>query len=188
MIIVLNGYPGVGKLTIGRALAAILGGKLLDIHSVYNIAFALTEFKTPEFRDAVERVEDIAHDLVLKLPIGTPVVFTTVIAGDSAWGDAEWKRLKDLGEARPPFCVIHLSCDLEENIRRIGDPGRDGMRKPRDPDMARRNQEQAKRLAGLDARHLLKLDTTELSVEASAQRIADWLGGMDEDRAAGWNR
>lgn len=178
MIIVLNGYPGVGKLTIGRALAGLLGGKLLDIHTVYNVAFALTEFKTPEFREAVERVEEIAHDLVLKLPAGTPVVLTTVIAGDSEWGNAEWKRLEDLGEERPPFCVIHLSCGLEENIRRIRDPGRDGMRKPRDPGMARRNQEQAKPLAGLDARHLLKLDTTGLSAQASAQRIADWINGL----------
>ncbi|MEM8700269.1 MAG: AAA family ATPase [Pseudomonadota bacterium] len=178
MIIVLNGYPGVGKLTTGRVLADILGGKLLDIHTVYNVAFALTEFKTPEFREAVERVEEIAHGLVLKLPAGIPVVLTTVIAGDGEWGNAEWKRLEDLGAERPPFCVIHLSCDLEENIRRIGDPGRDGMRKPRDPDMARRNQEQAKPLAGLAARHLLKLDTTGLSAQASAQRIADWIDGL----------
>ena len=56
MIIVLNGYPGVGKLTIGRELAGRLNGKLLDIHSVYNVAFALTEFKSPEFRDTVEKI------------------------------------------------------------------------------------------------------------------------------------
>lgn len=41
MIIVLNGYPGVGKLTIGRKLAPVLRGRLLDIHAVYNVAFAL---------------------------------------------------------------------------------------------------------------------------------------------------
>ena len=37
MIIVLNGYPGVGKLTIGRALAETLKGRLLDIHTIYNL-------------------------------------------------------------------------------------------------------------------------------------------------------
>ncbi|WP_421980495.1 hypothetical protein [Roseibium sp.] len=166
-------------LTIGRALADILGGKLLDIHSVYNIAFALTEFKTPAFREAVERVEEIAHDLVLKLPDETPVVFTTVIAGDSDWGEAEWCKLQKLGKARPPFCVVHLSCDLEENIRRIGDPSRDGMRKPRDPDMARRNQQQAKPLAGSDARYLLKLETTGMSGQESARRIYDWTARIE---------
>jgi shikimate kinase len=34
MIIHINGYPGVGKLTIGRIVAEQLGGRLLDNHSV----------------------------------------------------------------------------------------------------------------------------------------------------------
>lgn len=120
MIIVLNGYPGVGKLTIGRELASLLDGRLLDIHSVYNVAFALTEFKSPEFRVAVEEVEAIAHKLILRLPDATPVVLTTVLAGDSDWAKAEWERIVRLGAARPPFLVVHVHCVLEENIRRIG--------------------------------------------------------------------
>ena len=47
MLVHINSYPGVGKLTIGRALANQIGGKLLDNHSIYNIAFALTEFRSP---------------------------------------------------------------------------------------------------------------------------------------------
>ncbi|MEM8732267.1 MAG: AAA family ATPase [Pseudomonadota bacterium] len=124
MIIVLNGYPGTGKLTIGRHLADALNGRLRDIHSVYNIAFALTEFKTPAFGAAVERVEAVAHDLVLQRPPGEPIVLTAVLDGQSDWGDAEWARMEALGAARPPFCVVHLRCDLEENIRRITSEGR----------------------------------------------------------------
>ena len=86
MIIVLNGYPGVSKLTIGRELANVMQGRLLDIHTVYNLAFALTEFKSPEFMATVERVEAIAHDLIHKLPSQVPVVLPTVLAGDDDWG------------------------------------------------------------------------------------------------------
>ena len=81
MIIVLNGYPGVGKLAIGRELAAQMSGRLLDIHTVYNLAFALTEFRSPEFVETVEAVEAIAHQLILKLPSDVPVVLTTVLGG-----------------------------------------------------------------------------------------------------------
>jgi shikimate kinase len=81
MIIALNGYPGVGKLTIGSELAALIDGRMLDIHSVYNVAFALTEFKSPEFITTVEKIEAIAHDLIRKLPVEQPVVLTTVLAG-----------------------------------------------------------------------------------------------------------
>lgn len=182
MIIVLNGYPGTGKLTIGRALADRMKGRLLDIHSVYNIAFALTEFRSPEFREAVERVEAIAHDLILKRPPDEPIILTTVLtavltavsAGDNAWGRAEWARMQTLGARRPPFCVVHVHCALDENIRRITSPGRQASRKPVDAQMARRNHAGARPLMGDDATHLLRLDTTELGADAAAQAIAAW--------------
>jgi len=59
VIVHINRYPGVGKLTIGRALADLIGGKLLDNHSVFNVAFALTEFRSPAFYDAVREVRGL---------------------------------------------------------------------------------------------------------------------------------
>jgi len=175
MIIVLNGYPGVGKLSIGQELIAKISGRLLDIHSVYNVAFALTEIKSPDFIETVEKIESIAHDLICKLPAEIPVVLTTVLAGSSDWGDAEWQRILRLGDERPPLVVVHLHCDLDENIRRIEAAGRDAKRKPRDAEMARRNHAQGKTLAGRDAANLLQLDVTDFSPRDAAGKIADWL-------------
>jgi hypothetical protein len=175
MIIVLNGYPGVGKLTIGQELISKISGRLLDIHSVYNVAFALTEFKSPEFIDTVEKIEAIAHDLILKLPTEIPVVLTTVLAGSSDWGDAEWQRIVRLGRERSPLFVVHIHCDLEENIRRIEAAGRVAKRKPRDADMARRNHAHGKILAGSDETNLLKLDVTGLSATDAAVKIVGWI-------------
>ena len=178
MLVVLNGYPGVGKLTIAQELASLLGGRLLDIHTVYNVAFALTEFKSPEFMRTVEQIEAIAYDLVRKLPDAMPVVMTTVLAGESAWGNAEWDRLVDLGTDRDPFCVVHIHCDLDENIRRIEAEGRGAKRKPRDPDMARRNHKDGKPLLGSDAANLLKIDVTSLSPAEAAQAVGHWLSQL----------
>jgi len=178
VIIVLNGYPGVGKLTIGQELASKMSGRLLDIHSVYNVAFALTEFKSPEFIETVEKIEAIAHDLILALPAEVPVVLTTVLAGTSDWGDAEWQRIQRLGRARGPLLVVHIHCDLEENIRRIESMGRTAKRKPRDADMARRNHEQGKVLAGIDAANLLVLDVTGLPPSDAASKIVAWAQGV----------
>jgi hypothetical protein len=168
----------VGKLTIAQELTSLLGGRLLDIHTVYNVAFALTEFKSPDFMTAVEQIEVIAYGLVRKLPDRMPVVMTTVLAGESAWGDAEWDRLGDLGRDRPPFCVVHVHCALEENIRRIQAEGRGAKRKPRDPDMARRNHWEGKPLLDRDAANLLKIDVTQLSPAAAAQAIENWLSQL----------
>lgn len=174
MIILLNGYPGVGKLTIGRELASMMRGRLLDIHTVYNVAIALTEFKSPEFRETVEKIEAIAHDLIHKLPKGQPVVLTSVLTGESEWVEAEWERIVSLGKARPPFCVVHVHCDLDENIRRIQSEERDLKLKPRDPGMARRNQADAKALTGSGAPNFLKLDTTQMAPLEAARTISEW--------------
>ncbi len=49
------------------------------------------------------------------------------------------------------------------------------MRKPRDEEMARRNQSERKPLYGLDAQHLLQLDTTDLDAGATCDSIVTWL-------------
>ena len=75
---------------------------------------------------------------------------------------------------RPPLLMVHIHCDLEENIRRIQGESRRGARKPLDPEYAHRNHGQAKPLMQEGADDVLKLDTTHLSVSDSACAIADW--------------
>ncbi len=174
MIIVLNGYPGVGKLAIGSELIELMGGRMLDIHSVYNVAFALTEFKSPEFVETVEQIESIGHDLIRKLPPEQPVVLTTVLAGEDERAGREWDRIVKLGYERPPFLVVHVSCELEENKRRIASEDRAMKRKLRDPEVAVRNQTGPVPLLGLDEDHLLKLDTTDMTPVEAAQAISAW--------------
>ena len=175
MFIILNGYPGVGKLTIGRILADKLNGRLLDIHSVYNVAFALTEFRSADFYYAINTVEDLTDDLINRLSKDVPLVFTTVLTEQTMRGaDADMARFVRRAEGRGPLRMVHLSCALDENKRRIQSQARDGMRKPRDPDMVQRNHDGGAVLSGGDLPHLLTLDITDLSAQAAADRIARW--------------
>lgn len=178
MIIVLNGYPGLGKLTIGQELAPRVSGRLLDIHSVYNIAFAQTESKSPAFIETVEKIEAIAHDLIRNLPLQIPVVLTTVLAGSSDWGYAEWERIVNLGRERARLLVVHRHCDLDEDIRRIEAAGRAAKRNPRDTKMARRNLAHGKVLAGIDESDFLQLDITNLSPMDAAAKIDEWIQSL----------
>lgn len=178
MLIVLNGYPGVGKLTIGRVLAEKLGARLLDIHSVYNVAFALTEFRSPDFYYATGVVEDLADELIRRLPVDVPLVFTTVLTENARRGaDADMARFARRAVGRGPLRMVHLQCDLDENKRRIMSPDRAGMRKPQDPQMAQRNHDGAAPLSGGDLPHLLRLDVTRLSADEAALTIIAWLSG-----------
>jgi hypothetical protein len=131
MLIHINSYPGVGKLTIGRIFAHLIGGKVLDNHSVYNIAFALTEFRTAEFYDTVRAARDLAYDRILALPADMPVILTNWYSKGSPWGEENWDAVISLARRRScDLAVVILACSPEENARRIIHEGRDAMRKP----------------------------------------------------------
>jgi predicted kinase len=175
VIVHINGYPGVGKLTIGRALADLIGGKLLDNHTVFNVAFALTEFKSPAFYDTVRSVREIAYRRILELPPTVPVVLTNWYSQESAWGEENWERAIALARERDcALNVVILSCLPDENARRIQSPERAGKRKPQDAEMVEDNRN-GRPLLERGGNRLLRLDVTRLSATDAAREIADWL-------------
>ncbi len=173
MMIHLNGYPGVGKLTVGRLLAQRLGGRLLDNHAMYDVAFALAEFRSPAWDRLARGVRDVAFAGVEALPPQVPVV-TTNACSDSDWGREMWRAMLDLAERRgSPFMVVSMDCEPQENARRLSSEGRGGgkMTDPAALEAYRRNW----RLLEHGGDGLLRLDCTSLSAEQSATAILDWV-------------
>lgn len=175
MLVLLNGSPGVGKLTVGRELSSVIGARLLDVHTVYNLSLALTAHKSDDFYGTIRAVWSLADGLIAKLPPEQPVVFTEALASGSDWAAETWARYQRLAAERGPLCVVHLRCDVDENARRIASPDRDAKRKPRDPDYARSWHAKDRPLMGHEAERLLELDTTNSSPTEVAERIAMWI-------------
>lgn len=173
MIVHLNGWPGVGKLTVARALVARLGGHLLDNHTIYNVAFSLTEFGSPEFFATVRAVRDIAYDRVLELPAGVPVTVTNALWESSAWGQENWDLLLDLAKRRGcAFHAVTLTCSDAVRFARTANPERALLRKVTDPTKLRPNLPKPLE-AGAD--RVLRLDTTDRPPEDCADQIFRWL-------------
>lgn len=183
MLVLLNGTPGVGKLSVGQCLAPMIGGRLLDVHTVYNLSFALTEFKSEDFFGTIRAVWSLADDLIAKRPLDQPIVFTEAMAMGSRWADETWDRYQRLARDHGPLRVVHLRCDVEENARRIASASRTAMRKIRDPDYARSWHERDRPLMGRDHSDLLELDTTTLPPAEAAETIAAWLQGSSRGRS-----
>ncbi|WP_208353214.1 hypothetical protein [Pseudaestuariivita rosea] len=174
-IIHINSYPGVGKLTIGRRIASELGAKLLDNHSIYNVAFALTEFKSEPFYRAVRDVRSTAYRIVMNLSPDVPVILTNAHAKDSTWGNECWNEAIELARnTNRQHVVILLDCARDENARRIQSVDRDAMRKPRDPTMFRLG-EVDRALIDRGADRLLRMDVTNMSANDAAASILAWL-------------
>jgi broad-specificity NMP kinase len=171
LVVHINGYPGAGKLTLGRRLAEAIGGKLVDNHSVYNLALALTEMKSPAYFETLRAVRAIAFQRVLELPQAVPVVVTNAHMTDSDWGNENWDAWAELAGLRGSrLLVVVLDCQAEELDRRIASPDRAARRKLTDPAQftgARKGRVLIDR--GGDA--TLRFDTTRLSPEETYSRV-----------------
>lgn len=173
MIIHLNGWPGVGKLTIARAVSARLGGHLLDNHTIYNVAFALTEFRSREFYSLVRSVRDAAFARVAAISPEIPVIMTNAY-GSSEWGRENWTELLSLARHRgSEFFAVTITCSPDEHLRRITAEDRRHLRKLTDPNAL---PQPLKPLMEDGAEHLLKLETSGIQPEESADRICQWIG------------
>jgi hypothetical protein len=183
MIIFLNGWPGVGKLTVARHVVAATGGRLLDAHTIYNVAFYLTEFRTPVFYETVRKVRDIAFNRVVELPPRTPVVMTNAFAVDSDWAKENWEAVRALADRRgSKLFFIELDCSQAENERRIQFEDRGLLGKPRDPSLIANKRQSRSLLRPADADHLLCLDNTSLLPQACASEIVAWIRSWDSSR------
>jgi hypothetical protein len=174
MIININSWPGVGKLTIAEELIRQIGGCLLDNHTIYNVAFSLCEFHTPPFYETVRAVRAIAFERAAALPSGVPLTLTSAYA-DTPFGRENWAAIRAMADKRGSLlCVVVLDCSMAENTRRLQSPERASRRKLVDPGpltQARRTSDLLE--AGGD--YLLRFDVSDLSPQDSANRIAVWL-------------
>ena len=64
LIIHLNGWPGVEKLTIGRIPAEKLGARLVDNQTLVHPAAAVLGFGSPGFDDLRRQVRDLAYEAI----------------------------------------------------------------------------------------------------------------------------
>lgn len=171
----LNGRPGVGKLTIARELAGLMGARLIDNHSVYNVGLSLTVFKSPEFYEAVRGVRAVAARCIADLPADTPLVMTNAHFADSDWGRENWDAFNGFARKRGlPLAVVVLDCSRAENMRRIVGESRIGKGALRDPDLIPAEGQGRPLLVDGGDRNL-RLDVTDLSAMEAAVAIRDWL-------------
>jgi hypothetical protein len=174
MIININGWPGVGKLSVAEFLQRRIGGRILDNHTIFNVAFSLCEFGTPEFRETVRAVRGIAFDQASKVPSGTPIILTSAYA-NTPFGRENWAAIRAMANVRgTPLCNVILDCSLEENIRRLQSPGRARLRKLVEPQTLVAIRE-GNELITEDGDHLLRLDITPLTAEQGSNHISEWL-------------
>ena len=178
MIIHLNGWPGVGKLTVGRILACELGGHLVDNHTLHNVAACLCDRNTPEYGQLYYQVREIAYARMQAMPKSAVFVMTNALTRESKQEVEAWNAVKQLAVDRSDTLVaVTLVCSSEENIQRLQSVERANNRKLTDPEPLLAWQSELT-LITEGADHSQSIGNTNLAPQEVAGMIADFVGRL----------
>lgn len=183
-LVLLIGPPAVGKMTVGRALAARTGLRLFHNHQAIELVLEFFPFGSPPFGRLVHEFRRRIFEEVAASDL-PGLVFTYVWAFDEPEDAAFLEETAAIFAARGARTVyVELEASLEERLRRNATELRLA-EKPSKRDVAASRE----RLLALDARHrlrsdgrldgradYLRIDNTSLSPEEVAERIVRHFG------------
>lgn len=144
-LIVLIGFAGAGKYTVGRALAARTGARLVDNHLINNPIFTVADADgvTPlpaAVWDKVASIRRLVYEAIREIsPPGLSFIFTLELREGDPADQRAFLALQELAAARRSLLApVRLICDVEELCRRVSDPARAERLKEVSPDNARK--------------------------------------------------
>jgi adenylate kinase len=173
-LIFLHGLPGVGKLTVGRELAKLIGFKLFHNHLAVDLVESLFEFGSLPF---VELREKIWIEVFSAAAAATldGLIFTFAFDRTVRGGFIENTR-EVIESSGGEVLFVELRCSAEEIERRIEHPSRQGFGKLSSVGRFRELKEAGAFVnPGITAERLV-VDTTELSASDAAALIVSKLG------------
>ncbi|CZT23858.1 uncharacterized protein RCC_09573 [Ramularia collo-cygni] len=191
-IIHLNGFPGTGKLTIARELIDLLnsrlgtlGGegeqaldasKLVHNHLLIDPADAILHRTQPGYQSLRKALREVIFTALVdeKATHGTTYVFTDWQSGDST-GTQVCKEFITMSKNRGcEYIPVIITCDEDENCRRLIDGQREQWSKVRNVDLLlqwRQRKDPPPVYEFRDLERRLEVDVTKLSAKQAAEAI-----------------
>jgi len=144
-IIVLIGFAGTGKYTIGRELCQRTGSKLIDNHLIANPVFKVVNADgvTPlpsGVWDKIKQIRRMVYEAIRELsPPKMSFVFTVEWRTNNSDDHKSFADLAELATARQSlFVPVRLICEVDELCLRVVQPARVEMLKEISAELARK--------------------------------------------------
>lgn len=188
VLVLLLGFPGVGKLTIARELGLQLPARVVDNHWINNPVLRLLDDdgygKLPDaVWEQTAKVRQAILDTIATLcdPQANFVFTNAGIHGDPR-SVASYRQVSDTADRRQAiFLPVRLVCEEDELVRRISSPERRERLKSVDVEAA---QLRFRTASVLDPGHPdgITLDVTNSTPAESARSIHDYLANLAPPR------
>jgi gluconate kinase len=170
MIIHINGWPGVGKRTIGVVLAKRLGARFIHNHLLHDVAIVCAGLDCEARWDLYEKVRSAAYQTLAAHPSSELFVMTNALCNNSGREREAWRHIVDLAISRnTPLVPVVLTVEQGEHLHRLESPERIG-KKMTDSALLKEyfNQDTIQQP---DVPELLMLDVTGYTPEQAADSI-----------------
>ncbi len=120
MIIHLNGWPGVGKKTIGSILADRLHARFIHNHLLHDVAIVCTGLNDPDRWILYDAVRQAAYASLSKRPCTEVFVMTNALCKNTPRELKAWRDIVELATSRNvPLVPIVLEATVDELSRRL---------------------------------------------------------------------
>jgi chloramphenicol 3-O-phosphotransferase len=173
-LIFLHGLPGVGKLTVARALAELTGFRLFHNHLTVDLVGSVFEFGSPPFVELREAIWLSVFSQAAAAGL-SGLIFTFAYDRTVRGGFVQSTR-EVVESSGGEVLFVGLSCSTEELERRIEQPSRRGFGKLNSVAMFRELSEAGAFVnPGIPAGRLI-VDTTDISAPDAARLIVSQLG------------
>ncbi|KAJ5174929.1 uncharacterized protein N7482_000806 [Penicillium canariense] len=177
-IVHLNGFPGVGKLTIARFLLKLLPfAKLVHNHLLINPADAILHRTQPGYQTLRRAIRQTIFSALTSEPatFDTTYIFTDFQSDDELGAAVCAEYLATAEVRRAAFIPIMLFCDEKTNMQRLVSSDRELHSKLTDVELVSkfRLEEDVHRFTGHP--NYSELDVSNLTPEEAARQIYEHL-------------
>jgi predicted Zn-ribbon and HTH transcriptional regulator len=182
-IVYLIGPPAVGRFTVAKAIANLNDAAVVDNQLINIPIFSLlTESPDAEVTKGMWREIDSVRDAVFRMieevaPRSVSYVLTNALE-DEPESYVLYDRVKRIAASRGShFLPVVMTCEIEEELRRVQDPSRTERMKIDNIERARRYIENTPFFIPRDD-EVLTIDTASLEPDHAAQLILTELMAM----------